>query len=219
MNTNRSNDDFFQQLSLLVMAQGISHLSVAQIAARLRCSRRRLYEVAKSKDGLLVEVAEGAFEIALRKSMEVSERGGSAAQRITDYMGIGIELSFAISEPFHRDLENIPAGRAALDHFQAARAKGLRDLIEDGIRRKELGRINSLVAAELMFAAAVRIRRPEFLDSAGITMAEAYDAASHIILNGMLSKSSPPRQGASKGKSAPVRSPRPPKRRSGRTSD
>ena len=192
MKIRRSDEEFIQQLSRLLKAEGISGLGVAEIAARLRCSRRRLYQVAPTKEGLLVAVAELAFAQARSSGEEGAAREKFASERIRAYMRAGIELAQTLSEAFQCDLEALPAGRAAFDDYQAVRARGLRQLIEEGMRRGELKKLDSLVASEVMFGAASRIRRPEFLSAAGMTLTEAVEAATDIILNGMLSKPQKP---------------------------
>lgn len=186
MRTTRTDEEFVQQLSELLKAEGISGLSVAQIAARLRCSRRRLYAVAPTKERLLHVVAQAHFDGMLREGFEAAAREADTARVIAAYLHVGVTSTTRLSQAFLRDLEASDEGRAIFDRYQLARADGVRRIVEDGIRRGELNAHNALVAAEVLLGASLRLRRPEFLARARLTISAAFDEAYSIILGGLL---------------------------------
>src|SRR5215510_14053861 len=75
----RSADTFMQQLVALVIAEGISRLTVGEIAARLQCSRRRLYELATTKEELLHVAASEMFDDVLRRGALAAAEQSDAA--------------------------------------------------------------------------------------------------------------------------------------------
>jgi len=90
------------------------------------------------------------------------------------------------SEAFLQDVTALPDARVAFDRYQAARAEGMRELIEAGIRTGEFVPCNARVVTEVALGAALRLRRPEFLQSAGLTLQEAFEQAWAIVINGIL---------------------------------
>lgn len=195
MKTTRTDDEFADQLSALVKAEGISELSVAQIASRLRCSRRRLYALAPTKEGLLHLVARAHLERMLREGFEAAAHESTPGRAIAAYLHVGVTSTTGLSQAFLRDLESSPEGRAIFDRYQHARAEGVRSIVEEGIRRGDFNAHNPRVAAEVLLGAALRLRQPEFLAKAGLTISQAFDEAYSLILGGLLAPSR--RRGAS----------------------
>lgn len=186
MRTTRTDEEFALDLARLVKAEGISELSVAQLAARLRCSRRRLYELAPTKEGLLHLVAKAHFERALRDGFEAAARESDPGRAIAAYLHVGVTSTAGLSQAFLRDLESSEEGRSIFDDYQNARAEGGRAIVEDGIRRGDFNAHNPRVVIEVLLGAALRLRRPEFLASAGLTISEAFEEAYSVILEGLL---------------------------------
>ena len=50
MRKTLTDDEFFDALTNLLLAEGIKSLTVGEIASRMRCSRRRLYDIAQTKE-------------------------------------------------------------------------------------------------------------------------------------------------------------------------
>lgn len=190
-----------QQLSALLKAEGISGLSVGDIARRLRCSRRRLYQLAPTKEGLLLLVAQAVFDAALRAGFEAASRETEPARVIAAYMEAGVSTAGTLSSAFHKDLEASEEGRASFDRYQTARARGFRQVINGCIERGDFRVHNPAVAVEVLFGAAQRLRRPEFLDEAGLTLRQAFEEAYNLILDGLLAR---PDDAHARGDSRPL---------------
>ena len=207
MRTSRSEDEFSRELAHLIKAEGISRLSVAEIAQRLRCSRRRLYKLATTKEGLLVAVAEAMFAEALQNGDSAAAAQDSAPERVLAFLRAGSEMAATVREPFLEDVNELPVARAAFDRYQIARAAGLRALIEEGVRNGEFAPCNGQLIAEVALGAALRLRRPQFLHAVGMTVQQAFDEAFGLIVNGMLkptSGSRPPARAAQRRTSLEV---------------
>ena len=189
MRTTRTGEEFATQLYELIKAEGISALSVAEMATRLRCSRRRLYELAPSKEALLHLAARAHFEQMLREGIEAVARESDPARAIAAYLSVGVTSTVALSPAFLRDLESSTEGREIFDRYQLARADGVRRILEDGIRHGVFTAHNPFVATEALLGAANRLRRTAFLSEAGLTLSQAFEEAYALILGGLLAPS------------------------------
>jgi AcrR family transcriptional regulator len=189
MRTTRTDEEFTDQLHELLKAEGISALSVGQIAARLRCSRRRLYALAPTKEALLHLAAQAHFDRMLQEGFEAGARETDPARAIAAYLRVGVTSTVDLSPAFVRDLEASPEGREIFDRYQLARAEGVRRILEEGIRRGDFTAHNQLVATEVLLGAAFRLRRSEFLAEAGLTLSQAFEEAYALILGGLLAPS------------------------------
>ncbi len=182
---NSSNEQFMQELTNLMLREGISRLTVGEIAARLRCSRRRLYTIAPSKEGLFLKVASEMFRAVRAEGWAAAARESTSAAKFAVYLGSGIPMVHRTTDAFYRDMDTLPAGRLLFDRHQRERIAGLEKLIEEGIQRGEFARFHSRVVAETLLSAARRMREPSFSAEAGATYEEAFSELSRLILNGL----------------------------------
>lgn len=183
----RTPDEFFANLASLIKARGISALSVGEIARRLNCSRRRLYAVAQTKEGLLISVARTEFDLTRAAGDAAAARETTIAARISAYLSVGVQMASELSQAFLNDLEATEVGRATFDEYQMLRSEGLLAIILTGVETGEIVTPHPRLATEIFLGTALRIRRPEFLMASGLTLAEAFEESAKMILNGMAS--------------------------------
>jgi len=186
MRTTRSDEEFMHQLSDLLLAEGTSALGIGDIATRVRCSRRRIYQVAPNKEALLQIVARRHLEAGLRAGFEAAARETAPARVISAYLTAGVATAEKMSTDFLKDLEAAHEGREIFDHYLAERARGLREIMERGVRQGHYNPHNPLVAAELILGAAMRLRQSRFLVEAELTFTEAVEQAYALILHGLI---------------------------------
>lgn len=186
MRTTRSNEEFLSELADLIKKEGIASMSVAEMAARLRCSRRRLYDVAATKEDLLLEVAKWQFRDSLAAGEKAAAAESDPARRLTAYLGAGLRSAEALGAGFLADLQQSTEGRALFDDFQLTRSKGAREILEAGARIGEFKAMNFDVVTEVLLGAASRLRNPEFLRRSKLTIPQAFGEAYALVLQGLL---------------------------------
>ncbi|CAE6911321.1 hypothetical protein R69927_06018 [Paraburkholderia domus] len=186
MRTSRSNEEFLAELADLIKREGVSSLGIGEIAARLRCSRRRLYEVAPTKEDLLLVIARQQFQDSLAEGFQAIAAESDPARRLIAYLNAGIRSSEALGAAFLADLQQSEEGRTMFDEFQLSRSEGAREILEAGVRCGEFRPINSDVVTEVLLGAAFRLRNPAFLRRAKLTVPEAFSEAYALVLQGLL---------------------------------
>lgn len=184
--SRRSADAFMQQLVALVTQEGISGLTVGEIAARLQCSRRRLYDLASTKEELLRVVAREVFDDVLRQGAVAATGQTDAAAAVVTYLHVGVTAAARLSPAFRADLEATAEGRAVFDDYQEARRKGLQTLIDAGAASGRLVPHNAAVIAEAALGAAHRLRQPRVLQHAGVSMETAFSEFYAVLTMGLL---------------------------------
>lgn len=205
MKRTLGDQEFMDKLSALLLAEGIASLTVADIAARMGCSRRRLYELAKSKEELFHLVVKRMLDRVLEESLAIVRTERDLATAISAYLDLGVRAAGEMSAVSLKDLEASREGRRLFREYQSTRAKWLSALIDDGVKRGVFAPYHSRVVTEIILAALVHIRRPAFLEEANLTMKEAFEELYQLVLNGLLlEKFSPPvprkRTAAGRGK-------------------
>jgi len=190
MATKRSEEEFIEELSQLLLAEGISALNVADMAARLACSRRRLYALAPTKVELLHLVAQRYFDAGRVAGEQAVENEADPARRVVVFLHAGIVVATKLSNAFLSDLEATPEGQQIFTDYQMRRAEWGQRIFEEGIQSGHYNAHNAAVAIEVVLGAAMRLRKVEFLRRSGLSLQQAMEEAYALILNGLLVRAS-----------------------------
>jgi len=181
-----SNDEFLDALTELLLVEGISGLTVGEIAARMHCSRRRLYDIAQTKEEIFCAMVERFFGQALGQGEALVSRERDLTAALAAYLDVGVQAAGRISVPFLRDIEDTPAAKSAFDDYQHARTVRLTQLVDKGVRQGVFVSCHGQVVSELILGAALRLRRPAFLAQADLSIEEAFQEFYRLLLGGLL---------------------------------
>jgi AcrR family transcriptional regulator len=169
----------------LFAREGFLHLSTADLAARLRCSKRALYTIApcaeKFFEAVLTRRLKG-FEKTLICRIESAPDTTSALLAYIDSLVLILEGD---SPVFLRDMQQFPAGLRLKREFQLRVADALARVIERGEREHVFRKIDPRVAAEALLVAVGRMIEPDFLSRSPITAAEAVRQLYQIFAFGL----------------------------------
>lgn len=199
------NDDvFMEQLTELFRQEGFRQFTIGDMAARLRCSRRRLYEVAESKEAIFCAAAAHHFNSGLAEGERVAREEQDLTVAMAAYLDVGVRAGHSVSPRWVRDIYDHDDTRALFDAYQKARAARLAQLIDKGVRKGVFRPCHGLVLAEAMLQTARRLREPDFLAQAGVTIEQAFREFYRVILDGLLIEgAAPPVAPASPRRSRP----------------
>lgn len=187
MAKRRTDEVFIKELTALLIVEGVSSLTVADIAQRLQCSRRRIYEIADTKEELFVNVCRQVLAANLEKGFAAARSETNGAKAIAMYLRATLNAS-GLSKAALTDLDATESGRAVFDDYQLARVRGLEAMIDDGVRQGLLVPHNPRVVSEAILGAAHRLRNQRFLEETGLTIGAAFTEFYEIVLNGLLVK-------------------------------
>lgn len=182
--TQRRNELFDSLIEMFLM-DGFSHLTLDDVAARLKCSKSTLYTLAGSKDALVKEVTKHFFRKAtLAVETELAEASGSL-NRITAYLNaVGRALS-AASEQFMLDMSNFAPAREVYEMNTKFAAERVKTLIDEGVAAGDFRKVNAAFVADLTSATMVRIQLGEVRQRTGLGDAKAYQELAAILTAGI----------------------------------
>lgn len=193
MKKTTKDDEFLDALTHLLLAEGIRGLTVGEIAARMHCSRRRLYDIAQTKEEIFCVLTERFFSQILGQGEALASREEDLTGALAAYLDVGVQAASRISVPFLKDLEDSPAARSAFDNYQHARTVRLSQLVDEGVRQGVFVPCHGLVVSELILGAALRLRRPAFLARADLSIEEAFQEFYRLLLGGLLTDAAAPK--------------------------
>jgi AcrR family transcriptional regulator len=174
--------DLLDRLVELTAAEGFSHLTLDEVAVRLRCSKATLYALASSKQELVVEVAKRFFQVS---TDVVEARVASAADplaRVVAYLDAVSARLALLSRDFLDDVASFGPTAEVYRANTAAAAERIRSLIADGIEAGSFRAVHAPFTAEMVAAAMFGIQRGEIASRLGLTDAEAYGELSALVV-------------------------------------
>lgn len=166
--------ELFDALVDLFLAEGFAHLTLGDIAGRLRCSKSTLYTLARSKEQLVRAATVRFFQ---RATDDVESRVAAvpgARDRITAYLSaVGVTLS-AASDRFMADLDAFPPAREVYEQNTRIAARRVAELITEGVDRGEFREVHAGFTADLAATMMVRIQQGGVRAATGLDDAHAY---------------------------------------------
>ena len=176
-------------LEEIILSGGFARLSVGELAERLSCSKRTLYELAPSKNELVLKVIAEFFSRIRREASAAVATAENPADQIFVYLQAGVRAAQRLSQTTIVDINGWePARRVWQEHIRL-RVDGLCELIERGIKLGVFRRINPKLVAELAFASISRLREPDFYLSTNIPASEAFQEYYRMLLSSLLDES------------------------------
>lgn len=182
----KKDEEFLDRLEACFLVHGYRNITVGGLATRLKCSRRRLYSYADSKEALFYLVLERFFE-----QIQVQGRARARVEKqfeakIAAYLQAGVQGASKLSACIQEDIATNAKAQQIYDDHQKKRMDGLRAIIEQGIERGVFREIHSLVVAEMMLAIVRRIRQPEFQKKVGVSYTQALTEVWAVLRFGIL---------------------------------
>ena len=169
-------------LTDLVLAQGFAHLTVDQVAAELKCSKRTLYALADSKEQLAVLAVRHFFKRSTDQVEAALVRTRAPARRVTRYLEAVAEALRPASRAFRDDLARFRPAAEIYEQNTAAAAQRVRELIDEGTRAGAFRQVPAAFVGEVVTATMRRITSGEIAAATGLTDAEAYAELARLVV-------------------------------------
>ncbi|MEV0854449.1 TetR/AcrR family transcriptional regulator [Nocardia fluminea] len=177
--------ELFDELVDLLLAEGFAHLTLDNIASRLKCSKSTLYTLAGSKEQLVAAATVHFFKRAT-ENVEAEVAGiTNPRERIPSYLtAVGAALSVA-SDRFMTDLNAFTPSREVYERNTRIAARRVRELIDDGVASGEFRRVDAAFAADVAATMMVRIQQGGVHAATGLDDAAAYRELAAILTAGI----------------------------------
>jgi AcrR family transcriptional regulator len=173
------------QLVDLLLEEGFAHLTLDDIAGRLRCSKSTLYALADSKEQLVRTATVHFFRGATERVESRLDGVVGARERIGTYLeAVGEQLRPA-STRFMDDLASNAAGREIYERNTRFAARRVQELITEGVREGEFRDVNAAFVADVAAAMMVRIQQRRVAESTGLPDAQAYLELAALLTHGL----------------------------------
>ena len=172
--------DVLEQLETLFLDSGFSSLTIADLAAGVGCSRRTLYEIAPSRDQLVLVVLDRFLHKKGRSALDAIDATESFDRQIRAYLGGGVEFVWAA--PLADDLaDDAPARRLVDRHYRFVMTV-IERLVSLGIDAGEFRPVNPAIVAAAITGASLFIDEPDMTERLGLARTDTIDQILDLVL-------------------------------------
>lgn len=177
-----------------MFANGFVELTMADIAARAGCSLRTLYDLAPSRDELVLTVIDRNLRRVGRAAVGALDPDMAPLDAIRSYLRAANQAVASTTPAFARDQAATPAThRLATAHSDYLVAV-TRTLLDLAVERGELGNldgspIDTAAVAHVVAGLGAMFALPEHIEAIDSTPREAANAMVDVILRGLESNS------------------------------
>ncbi|HYF28302.1 MAG TPA: TetR/AcrR family transcriptional regulator [Baekduia sp.] len=185
MATMPRHDEVLDELVELFLAEGFRHLTVEDLARRMRCSKSTLYALGQSKERIVVRVVKHFFRAATAAVESRTAEAGGPAERIVAYLRAVADALRPASPRFIADLAAHAAAAEVYERNTALAARRVGELIDRGVADGAFRPVHAAFVADVAASTMRRIQTGAVLAATGLHDADAYDELAALVLDGV----------------------------------
>ncbi|HEY8373197.1 MAG TPA: TetR/AcrR family transcriptional regulator [Pseudonocardiaceae bacterium] len=170
----------------LFLAEGFAHLTLDDLAARLRCSKSTLYTLAPSKEQLAVRVVSHYFKTAAAHIERRVQGLPDPRERVGVYLAAAAEAMRGASRDFIADIAAFPPARAVYEQNARIAAERIRSFVREGVDQGVFRDVHAALVAEMVGLTIEGIQSGVITERTGLSEAEAFSALSEFLLGGLV---------------------------------
>ena len=178
--------EIVDELTALI-ADGFSHLTMADLAGKLGCSLRTLYGIAPNRDLLVLAACDRNLWMVgrtARKAVDLSAES-SALDSVRRYLLAATEAVNSLTAAFTADMAAMPGGRdldsAHRNYLVAVTA----ELLDLAVEQGEIEPVETLVVAHAMAGISQLFTAPDVIRTLPGTPKDASDTIVDLVLRGL----------------------------------
>lgn len=173
--------EILDRLEAMFLERGFASFTVGELAAELGCSRRTLYELAPSKQELVLTVLDRFLHRVGRTALSAIDDSTPASERIRSYFHGGAEI-LRQTITFAEDVAEEPAAARLIDrHFRYVGAV-VEEMVRRGVDSGEFRPVNPAIVSAALTGATLHLSQPDVRADLGVADVEAGDAVLDLIL-------------------------------------
>jgi AcrR family transcriptional regulator len=177
--------EVLDELEALFLRDGFSGFSVRELASHVGCSRRTLYEVAPSKDELVLIVLDRFLHRVGRAALDAIDTNEPYSTQITSYFLGGIELQ-RLTHVFGEDLADDAAARRLFDRHYGFVMAVTEQLVADGVEAGEFRPVSPAIVAGVLAGTGMFFNQPDVQSDTGLDLVHAIDGALELVVRSIL---------------------------------
>ena len=154
-------EEVLDVVEAVFLREGIRGVRIGELAAEASCSRSTLYELAPSKEELLLLVLDRMMRRIMRRGAEAIAAASDPEERVRAMLMSGALDFAALGPQFLAAVRDHPPARALFDRRVDEGRVSLEELIADAVRAGRFRAVDAELVAEAIIAVVLRFTDPE----------------------------------------------------------
>jgi len=168
-----------------IFNNGFTSITMADLAARLNCSLRTLYGLAKSRNQLVLVVTDRRLRAIGRSAHAAINAEMSAIEAIRAYLSAATVAVSKVKPSFAADMESMPEGRQLHEAHSNYLVQVTRTLLDIAVERQEIRPVDAVAVAHVIAGFGRDFARPGVLPHLDSSPKKAADDMVEIVLAGL----------------------------------
>jgi AcrR family transcriptional regulator len=181
---SKRHNELINELEKL-LEKGVPDLTMSEIASKLRISLRTLYEIAPSKDYLIIMTVNNILKKLGKYALDAVININSPIQKLEEYLFIVNQAVGPKFNSFFKDLEKVDGADEMVDYHENFISDFTKKLLDDAIQKKEIQNIDTKAFAILLGGIGREFLKEKNRDSINSSPEDSANSITSIILNGI----------------------------------
>ena len=169
----------------VLLESGVPNLTMSEIAKKLKISLRTLYEIAPSRDELILMTMNNILKKLGKFAMDSVSEIHSPVEKLEEYLMIVNQAVGPKFDRFLKDMEKINGSKMTADYHENFIKNFIKELLEQAIKKKEIKAIDVKAFAILLGGIGREFFKEENKRSINFSPEESANSITSIILNGI----------------------------------
>lgn len=178
-------NEILDVVEAVFLREGIRAVRMGQLAAEASCSRSTLYELAPSREELLLLVLDRMMRRIMRRGAEAIASFDDPVEKIRAMMLSGALDFGALGPRFLEALQQDAPARMLFDRRIEEGLVVLEHLIDDAVGGGHFRKVNASVIAEAILVVVLRFTDPDSIHSSRISPAVKLTEMIDVLLDGL----------------------------------
>jgi AcrR family transcriptional regulator len=175
--------EVLDQLEELFMRSGFASFTIGDLASEVGCSRRTLYELAPSKEQLVLIVIDRRLHRMGRSALDSIDSAMPLLEQVRQYIKGG--LDFLMFAPLVDDLVDDAPARRLIDRHYRFVMTVVQRLIALGVERGEFANVDPAIVGAVVTGSSLYMTQPEIAADSGLPVRELVDGMLDLVLGAL----------------------------------
>lgn len=168
-----------------LLEQGVPEITMSEIAKKLKISLRTLYEIAPSRDQLILMTMDNILKKLGKYAMDSVSEIDSPINKLEKYLFIVNQAVGPKFDRFLKDMEKINGSKKTADYHENFIKSYITKLLEESITKKEIKSVDVKALSILLGGIGREFFKEDNKKSMDLTPEESANSITRIILNGI----------------------------------
>ena len=188
MNDTRTNEKHLEVIQNFenLLEDGIANQTMSDIASSLKVSLRTLYEIAPSKEQLVISTIDRILTNIAKQALSSMKDMKSSVDKLRTFTKIGNEAAGPRIQKYADDLSRIKGADEMIKAHESAYIDHIKRLLDEAVKNKEIQAIDTRAVAIMLGTVARVFSKKNHQKKLAASAEESANMISGLIIDGLI---------------------------------